>query len=450
VKRILVLGAGLVVKPLLDDLEELREVDLRLATLNVERARALLAGRPRATALEVDATRESELVPEVGRADIVVSLIPADQHVRIARACLDRGVPLVTTSYVSEEMRALDARARERGILLLNEMGLDPGIDHMSAVRLIAAVRRGGGRIVSFSSCCGAIPAPVSNTNPWGYKFAWSPRGVVLAARNPVRYLENGVVVERPFPDLFEHPRLLDVPGVGRLEAYPNRNCLRYLDQYGLAGTRDFFRGTLRYPGWCSTWHALAELNLLDLEPLDLSGTTWAEFLARRLSPGTGRLVERVARRLGVTPQDRVVMRLEWLGLLSDQPMPDRTASPLEALTNLLESRLRYAPGESDMVVLEHRCVAEYGDGSRRLFTSRMVSTGRAGDDSALARAVSLPVASACRLLLEGRIDLSGVQIPVDPRIARPVLLALEQRGLHVEESSAELETESRSGSVPR
>ncbi len=421
-------------KPLLDDLLELPEIEVRVAALNVERALGLLAGRPRSTALRVDASQEGGLEGEISQADIVVSLLPADQHVGIARFCIERGVPLVTTSYVSDAMQALDGPARERGVLLLNEMGLDPGIDHVTAVSLIRSVQAEGASVVSFSSCCGAIPAPESNNNPWGYKFAWSPRGVVLAARNPVRYLERGAVVERTFPDLFDNPRVFEVPGVGRLEAYPNRNTLRYLDAYGVPGVRDFFRGTLRHPGWCATWHALFDLGLLALEPEDLAGATYADFLDRHLPPGAGSLVERLARRVGVPEKDDIVARLEWLGLLSDRPAPAGLAAPLDVLTELLQEKLRYAPGERDMVVLEHRCVAAREDGTRRRITLRLVVKGAAGDDSALARTVSLPAAVACRLLLEGRIALTGVRIPVDVEIAAPVLQALKARGLAPEE----------------
>ncbi len=390
--------------------------------------------------MSADATRPEVLAAETAGADLVVSLLPAPHHVAIARACLDRRVSLVTTSYVSDEMQALDADARSRGILLLNEMGLDPGIDHMTAVSMIRDVQRLGGRVVSFSSCCGAIPAPDSNTNPWGYKFAWSPRGVVLAARNPVRYLERGEVVERAFPDFFDRPRILHVPGAGRLEAYPNRNCLRYREAYGLSEALDFFRGTLRHPGWCETWHALFDVGLLGLEPRDFSGSTCAEFLAFHLPPGPGSLRDRLARRIGVDAGSDVVSRFEWIGLLSDERLLEGVAAPLDVLTRLLESRLRYAEGEHDMVVLEHQCVAAMPDGTLRRITGRMVVVGAAGDDSALARTVSHPAAIACRLLLAERVDLTGVRIPVDPEIAVPALRALRERGLRFEETTESVE----------
>jgi saccharopine dehydrogenase-like NADP-dependent oxidoreductase len=440
-KRVLVLGAGLVVKPLLEDLLAAPDVELCLATLNVDRARALLADCPRAEALAINAADEAQLCPEVSRADAVISLLPADQHVIIAKACLDYRVPLVTTSYVSDGMRALDAHARERGVLLLNETGLDPGIDHMTAVEVINRVRRQGGSVLGSVSYCGGVPAPESNTNPWGYKFAWSPRGVVLAARNPVRFLEGGNIVEHPFPDLFDAPRFLKVPGVGFFEAYPNRDCLRYRKAYDLAGddVQDFYRGTLRYPGWCQTWQALFELNLLDLTPQDWSGLTCAQALDRHLPPGSGSRVARLAERLDIPEDHSIIVRLEYIGLLSGQPVPPGVTCPLDLITELLQRTLSYQPDEHDMVVLEHRLTVLRGDGNLHRVIMRLVLSGPAGDDSAMARTVSLPAAVATRLILDRKIDLTGVHIPVHAQLASPILEGLRERGISQEETEEEI-----------
>ena len=440
-KRVLVLGAGLVVKPLLDDLLALPDVELHLATLNIERASVLLAGQPRAVALEINADDQPRVAAEVEAAKVVVSLLPADQHVKIAEACLHHRVPLVTTSYVSDGMRALDAEARARGVLLLNECGFDPGFDHMTAVQTIRRLRREGAQVVSFASYGGAIPAPEANTNPWGYKFTWSPRGVVVAARNPVRYLEAGRIVEKTFPDLFRHPRRIGVPGVGMLEAYPNRDCLRYLDAYELEGVRDMFRGSLRYRGWCDTWRALFDLGLLDLTPRHWCGLTYAQFLDRHLGAPDGRpLVERLAARIGCGVDDELVARLEWLGLLSDRPLPPECTSSLDVMTARLERMLRYRPGERDMAVMEHHFVVARPDGLLRKVVSRMVLAGRAGDDSALARTVSFPAALAVRQILDGAVTLTGVQIPVDPQLTLPILIGLQRRGLHVHEHEEDVD----------
>lgn len=438
-KRVLVLGAGLVVKPLLDDLLSQPDVELRLATLNVERAHALLAGRERAQTLAIDASHEEQLRPEVAQANVVISLLPPDWHVQIAQACLDYCVPLITTSYITNDMRGLDRRARACGVLLLNETGLDPGIDHMTAVELIHRVRAQGAQVVSLDVYCGGLPAPEANTNPWGYKFTWSPRGVVLAARKPVGYLEDGKIVERTFPDLFDSPRFLEVPGVGRLEAYPTRDSLRYFAAYGLREIRGLFRGTLRYPGWCETWQALFRLGLLDVEEQDWRGLTYAEFLARHLPAGPNGLKNRLSRQLGLGEDHAILKRFEWLGLLSDRAVPERVASSLDVVTSLLQNRLTYSAGERDMVVQEHHLVLKTTEGQLRKITSRLLLFGPAGDDSAMARTVSWPAAIACRLLLDNRVKLAGVHIPVDPQLARPILAALGERGLRFEEKEEEV-----------
>ncbi len=428
-KRVLVLGAGFVVKPLLDELARLPEVAVDLAALNIERAEALVAERPRARALALDVADRERLSEGVAAARVVVSLLPADRHAAVAEVCVEHRVPLVTTSYVSAAMAALDPRARERGVLLLNETGLDPGIDHALAAARIRQVAAAGGRVVSFASYCGGLPAPEANANPWGYKLAWSPRGVLLAARSPVRYLEGGEVVEEPSAFRRHPPRTLTVPGVGRLEAYPARDSLPYREPYGLSDPRDLVRGSLRYPGWCATFRALLELGLLDLEP----GHATLRDLLDRQAPGSGDLRQRLARRLGPAVDDGVLARLAWLGLLADPPAPGEPTAPLDLLARLLEGKLRYAPGERDMVVLEEHLLVAHEDGGRRCIRERLLVFGQAGDDSAMARTVGLPAAIACRLILEDRVRLSGVHIPVSPQLAEPILAGLAARGLRFE-----------------
>ena len=252
-----------------------------------------------------------------------------------------------------------------------------------------------------------------------------------------MRYLV-GKTIEHTFPALFASTQSLEVPGVGRLEAYPNRDCLRYLEPYGLSDVRDFFRGTLRYPGWCEAWRSLLDLGWLDTEPGDWTGGPYREFLSPYVGGAEGAegsLVTRLARRLGVDEDHDVIACMEWLGLLSDRPISEFNAAPLDVITNRLQRMLRYRSGERDLVVLLHRFTATRADGSLRTITKRLLLSGEAGDDSAMARSVSYPAAIACRLLMDGQVDLAGVQIPVDPQLTDPILLGLERRGLHVEES---------------
>lgn len=433
--RILVLGAGLVARPLVQYLLDQPAFQVTVASRTVEKARALIGDRPNGEALAFDIEREPERLDAlVARADLTVSMLPYIHHLQVAQACLRHRRHLVTTSYVKDEMRALDSAAREAGVLFLNEIGLDPGIDHMSAMRVIDRVHADGGQMVAFRSYCGGLPAPEANTNPFGYKFSWSPRGVLLAGRNDARYLEDGQVVEVPNRRLFATRHPVPVEGVGVLEAYPNRDSLPYIQLYGIPEARTMYRGTLRYPGWCETWQKFVELGLLDLtEREDLTGMTYRQLLAQLIGRlGTPDLRRDLAAHLDLPEDSPVLDRFEWLGLLSDDPLPPQRTI-LDVLAVRMQEKLQYAPGERDMVVLLHDFVAEYPDRRERI-RSWLVDFGIPHGDTAMARTVGLPAAIATRLILQGVIRLTGVHIPVLPEVYQPVLAELEEKGIRVEE----------------
>jgi len=437
--RILVLGAGLVARPLVQYLLDQPDFQVTVASRTVEKARALIGDRPNGRALAFDIERKPERLDDlVAQADLAVSMLPYIHHLQVAHACLRHRRHLVTTSYVKDEMRALDSAARQAGVLFLNEIGLDPGIDHMSAMRIIDRVHANGGRVVSFRSYCGGLPAPEANTNPFGYKFSWSPRGVLLAGRNDARYLEDGQVVEIPNRRLFATRHTVPVEGVGDLEAYPNRDSLPYIQLYGIPEARTMYRGTLRYPGWCETWQKFVELGLLDLtEREDLAGMTCRQLLAHLISrPETSDLRRDLAVHLNIPVDSPILDRFEWLGLFRDDPLPpERTI--LDVLAVRMQEKLQYAPGERDMVVLLHDFVAEYPDRRERI-RSWLVDFGIPYGDTAMARTVGLPAAIATRLILQGVIRLTGVHIPVLPEIYGPVLAELEERGIRVQETTGD------------
>ncbi|MGQ9467185.1 MAG: saccharopine dehydrogenase C-terminal domain-containing protein [Anaerolineae bacterium] len=438
--RILVLGAGLVTRPLVQYLLDRPDFQVTVASRTVEKARALIGDRSHGQALAFDIERESERLDDlVAQADLVVSMLPYIHHLQVAQACLRHRRHLVTTSYVKDEMRAMDGAARQAGVLFLNEIGLDPGIDHMSAMRIIDRVHANGGQVVSFRSYCGGLPAPEANTNPFGYKFSWSPRGVLLAGRNDARYLEEGEVVEIPNRRLFATRHTVPVEGVGDLEAYPNRDSLPYIQLYGIPEARTMYRGTLRYPGWCETWQKFVELGLLDLtEREDLRGMTYRQLLAHLIGrPETSDLRRDLAVHLDLPEGSPILDRFEWLGLLSDDPLPPQRTI-LDILAVRMQEKLQYAPGERDMVVLLHDFVAEYPDRRERI-RSWLIDFGVPHGDTAMARTVGLPAAIATRLILQGVIRLTGVHIPVLPEIYGPVLAELEERGIRVEEQAAPL-----------
>jgi len=264
VQQVAVLGAGLVSKPLVDYLLDRAGYRVLMATRTVARAEAIIAGRSNGRVLAWTMDGREALEGIVEEADLVVSIIPPSMHVPVAEACLRHGKPLVTTSYVSPEMQALDEQAKRNGVLLLNEIGEDPGIDHMGAKRMIDELVRKGGRVRSLTSYGAGLPSFDSNRNPMGYKFSWSPRGVMLAGQTAAAYLKNGEVVEVPGGELFDHHWLVDLEGLGSFETYPNRNSLRYLPHFGLDENASLYRGLLRFVGWCSTMRSLIALNLLD------------------------------------------------------------------------------------------------------------------------------------------------------------------------------------------
>lgn len=432
-KKILVLGAGMVARPMVNYLLGRPEgYEVTIADVVPEKAAAVIAGQARGRAVTLDAADAAALGALVAAADVVVSLLPYTLHVEVAKHCLARRRPLVTTSYVSPAMRALDDDARAAGLLFLNETGLDPGIDHMSAVRVIREAQRKNGRVVAFRSFCGGLPAPEANDNPWGYKFSWSPRGVVLAGRNAARYLEDGLEINVPGEVLFSDVQPITIPGAGEFEFYPNRDSLPYMDIYGLEGARTVFRGTLRYPGWCDTWLKLAALGFLSDDAHSWAGKNYRDFTREVI--GAGADVEReFALRARVPFDGDVVKRAAWLGLFGTDAIPLAEGAPLDVLAARLLEKCSYAPGERDMVVLYHDFVIAYGERRERV-TATLVDYGVPGGDSAMSRTVSYPAAAATHLIASGQLKLTGVQIPVLAEVYDPILAELETLGVRFEE----------------
>ena len=276
---VLVLGAGFVAGPLVRYFLERPDAAVRVADVESSKAQALIGSHPRGKALSLDLQNEEALKKEIAGADLVVSLVPYGFHPTVARHCIAFRKNMVTTSYASDAMKSLDADARRAGITLLNEVGLDPGIDHMEAMRVIDEIKARDGRVLGFTSYCGGLPAPEANTNPWGYKFSWSPRGVLLAGKNAAHYLKDGREVDIPGPELFAHYEMVTIKGLGVFEGYANLDSRPYAALYGIPETRTMFRGTLRYPGWCATLKKIGDVGLLDHTERDLNGTTYAALL---------------------------------------------------------------------------------------------------------------------------------------------------------------------------
>ncbi|HPQ39549.1 MAG TPA: saccharopine dehydrogenase C-terminal domain-containing protein [bacterium] len=435
-KKILLLGAGLVTEPLVQYLLAIPDFRLTIATRTVSKAEKLLKGHPHGIAKALNVSDEARLEAEIRDHDLTISLLPATMHPVAARYCLKHGKFLITTSYVSPQMKAFHDDARAKGLLFLNELGLDPGIDHMSAMRIIHAVQNAGGKVTGFRSYCGGLPAPEANTNPFGYKFSWAPRGVILASRNPAHFLWDGQIKDVPGVDLFTENHRLDVGGM-TFEAYPNRDSMPYQDLYGLKNVRTMFRGTLRNTQWCKTMKTLVDFGYLDLEEKQFKATTYEDLFRELTGVGTGDVRALAAEKSGLSEDHFALDKMAWLGLFSRDSLPEDTHTALDFFVHKCLEKLQFEPGERDMIVLHHIFDAEI-DGELKTITSTLIDYGIPNGQSAMARTVSLPAAIGTKLVLQGKISLTGVQIPVHPEIYNPVLDELEKMGIRCVEKGLE------------
>jgi saccharopine dehydrogenase-like NADP-dependent oxidoreductase len=436
-KNILVLGAGMVSRPLIRYLLEKTNNCITVATRTLSKAEEIIDKHPRGKAIELKVSNITKLKKLISESDLTVSLLPYIYHERIAKICIKHSRPMVTTSYVSHEMKLLHKEANEAEVLILNECGLDPGIDHMSAMRIIHKVESKDGKILSFRSSTGALPSHEANTNPFGYKFSWAPKGVLLASRNPSRWLQDGNIISITGEKLFENYFLQDIPGLGTFENYPNRDSIPYKEIYGIKDAKTVYRGTLRMTGWCETMNKIVQLGWLDNEPLnDFKGNTYGD-LTRYLIKEEHKdgVKDKIANFLGLEKYAAVIKRLEWLGLLSDMPLPPNKNNPLDYLNFLTLQKMKLENNEKDMIVMHHEFVVKYPK-KREYITSTLVNYGIPNGDSAVSKTVSLPAAIAVKLILSGEICIKGVRIPVLQEIYNPILNELEEFGLKFNEKN--------------
>ncbi|MCF7793048.1 MAG: saccharopine dehydrogenase NADP-binding domain-containing protein [Candidatus Cloacimonetes bacterium] len=434
-KKIVIFGAGLVTKPMVDYLAN-HQYETTVADIVLEKAQVLADPHSNVQAVQLDSQDEKHVERLIQNCDLAVSLLPAAMHPKIAKKCIKLKKHMVTASYISEAMRKLDEAAKSSGITILNEIGVDPGIDHMSAMKIFHEVQEKGGNIVSFMSYCGGLPAPEADTNPLGYKFSWAPKGVLTAAGNGATYLKDDNVIKIPGEELFSHYWLVEVPGAGVFEAYPNRDSLSYIKTYNLKNVKTMYRGTFRKISHCDLWYIFGKMGFFKQEPVykNLSGTVREFILTKMMKLSKDACLKTaIAEKYNISKSSIILKKMAWLGFFDDTPIPLKKGAGIDVLTALMLDKMQYEKGERDLLVLHHEFIADFAGKEQRI-TSTMIDHGIPNGDTSMARTVSLPAAIGVHLILAGKIKRTGVIMPKYKEIYQPVLQELDKLGIKIEE----------------
>lgn len=451
-KRVLIFGAGRVAKPVLRLFHPQDDVFISLASDDETQSKELLS------CLEDPDGNRSEFLPFrfpesnasldelMKNCDVAISLLPATMHLPIAEAALRQRRPLVTASYVSPGMQALHERANEAGVLLLNEMGLDPGIDHMLIMKAIDDCQSRGGQVEELVSLCGGLPDPVAADNPFRYKISWSPRGMLNAAGNSAQYLQQGKLIQVPGERLLQSAQPCQRFPTLRLEVLPNRDSLSYRSLYKIPDVQSICRGTLRYEGWANVMYGLRALGLFQTDAFTKASTastpqTWSDFFSETILK-KGYSLKEVLQQAGVVDIENVLEAAQWLGLITEDgrtgssAVMKRGAIPIDAFCALMEEKLTFTESEKDMVAMFHAVKARFPDGHVEEHASRLLAFGTPGGDSAMSATVGYTAAAGAEMVLRGQLShRSGVMIPNTPDIYEPMLKRLQQFGISWTES---------------
>ncbi|MEX2590030.1 MAG: saccharopine dehydrogenase C-terminal domain-containing protein [Chitinophagales bacterium] len=441
-KNILLIGAGKSSNVLVDYLlTEASENDwmINIVDIDPETVKKKFTTHDRLKISALDIRKQDQLEATIETQTLVISLLPAHMHVPVAEACIKLGKNMITASYVSDEMRALDEAAKKADVLLLNEMGLDPGIDHMSAMQLIHRLKKQGASIDTFESFTGGLLAPESEAdNPWQYKFTWNPRNVVLAGQGVSKFLHEGKLKYIPYHRLFHRTEIIHIPPYGYFGGYANRDSLKYQSIYGLEKARTIYRGTLRRPGFSRTWNVFVQLGATDDSyQMDCKGMSYKDFINSFLYFRPKDSVElKLAHYLNLDLDSEVMYKLRWLGIFSNKKVGLEKGTPAQILQKILEDRWTLKEDEKDMIVMWHKFIYKLKDTMHELHSS-MVCIGENQRNTAMAKCVGLPLGLAAKLLLSNAVESKGVQLPVLEEIYKPVLRGLEEKGIVFEENEA-------------
>lgn len=438
-QKILILGAGrsavMLIEYLLNHADR-HSWHLVIADANPDAAQAIVGNHPHAETVRLDAYDAASRARLVEAADLVVSMLPAFMHPDVARDCLRLRKHLITPSYISADMKAMAKDVEAAGLIFMNELGVDPGIDHMSAMRMLDEARARGAEITWYESFTGGLIAPESDDNPWNYKFTWNPRNVVLAGQGgAVKFKHNGQFKYIPYHKLFRRTEIIEIPGYGRFEGYANRDSLNYREMYGLMSVPTIYRGTLRRVGFCKAWDTFVQLGMTD-DSYAMEGSrnmTHRQFTNSFLMYHPSDSVElKLMHYMKLDQDSEIIDKLRWVGIFDDTPigLPD-DASPARILQHILEKKWTLGPDDKDMIVMWHKMqTREPGEIQEREWHSSMVVIGESQPRTAMSKTVGLPVAIAAKMILTGQIARKGVLMPMTPDIYEPMLHELEQYGI--------------------
>ncbi len=435
-KKILVIGSGRsstsLIKYLLDN-SDLEKWTVTVVDFNLKLAESKIGNHPNGFSYQLDANDDVKRKEYIKSSDVVISMLPAHMHFKVLKDSVDCGVHVITPSYITDEIKTLNENALKNKVLVLNELGLDPGIDHMSAKKLIDQVKAKGGDVKGFESYTGGLVAPESDDNPWNYKFTWNPRNVVLAGQGgSAKFIKEGKYKYIPYHKLFRRTEIIDVPGYGKFEGYPNRDSLKYRSIYELDDISTMYRGTLRKVGFCRAWNIFVQLGATD-DSYIVEGSenmTNREFINSFLKFNTYDSVELKLRHyLRIEQDDYMWEKLVWLGIFEDKKIGLKDASPAQILQKILQEKWTLSPQDKDMIVMWHR-VTYTLDKIEKELISHMAYIGKDSNITAMSDTVGLPLGIATKMLLNGSIKTRGVVLPLDKQIYDPILKELKQYGI--------------------
>jgi len=439
-RKILIIGAGRSTSSLIQYLlfnAESENWFVTIADQSKELAMKAANNHEKARAIAFDVNNDEERNRLVDESDVIISMLPAHMHIAVAKDCIRLKKHMVTASYVSKEMKALKQEAIDAGVIIMNEIGVDPGIDHLSAMRLIDEIRENGGTLEAFETFTGGLVAPESDNNPWNYKFTWNPRNVVLAGQGTVKFIQNHKYKYIPYHKLFRRTEIIDIDGHGKFEGYANRDSLQYREIYGLKDIPTMYRGTLRKPGFCRAWDVFVQLGATD-DSYVMEGSenmTNREFINSFLAYNESDSVELKFKHYLNIRQDDVDLfdKFVWLGIFENIKIGLKDATPAQILQHILEQKLSLSPNDKDMIVMWHRFLFKQDGNFKEIHSSMVVK----GDDqiyTAMAKTVGLPVAIATKMILNDVIKTPGVHVPISKEIYEPILNELENYGVHFQE----------------